>query len=79
MEAKIDSGGRVLLPKQYRQAFGLTAGATVDVSPYGRGLQITPAGRTAVLVRNADGRLVATSDEALTDDMMFSLIDAGRR
>lgn len=79
MEATIDSGGRILLPKSLRDALGLAPGSTVDVSAYGAGVQITPGGRTARLQRNADGRLVATSTTAFTDEEMFALIDSGRR
>ena len=79
MKATIDSGGRLLLPKALRDALGLTPGSTVDISPYGSGVQITPGGRTARLERDADGRLVATSDTVVTDEDMFALIDAGRR
>ena len=79
MKATIDSGGRLLLPKALRDALGLTPGATVDISAYGSGVQITPGGRTARLERDADGRLVATSDTVVTDEDMFALIDAGRR
>ena len=32
MEAVIDSGGRIVLPKQLRDALGLTPGSRVDVS-----------------------------------------------
>lgn len=79
MEAIIDSGGRVVLPKQLRDALGLTPGSTVDISPYGSGLQIVPGGRTARLERDADGRLVAAADTKVTDEMLFGLIDSGRR
>ncbi|MCK9249759.1 MAG: AbrB/MazE/SpoVT family DNA-binding domain-containing protein [Solirubrobacteraceae bacterium] len=79
MEATIDSGGRLLLPKALRDALGLAAGTKVDVSLYGAGLQVTPGGRTARLERAADGRLVARADTVVTDDAMFALIDAGRR
>ncbi len=79
MEATIDSGGRVLLPKSLRDALGLTPGSKVDVSPYGSGVQITPGGRTARLERDEDGRLVARSETVVTDDLMFALIDSGRR
>ena len=57
----------------------MTPGSTVEVSPYGSGVQITPGGRTATVERSEAGRLVATSDTAVSDDMMFGLIDAGRR
>jgi AbrB family looped-hinge helix DNA binding protein len=79
MKATIDSAGRLLLPKSIRDALGLTPGSTVDVSPYGGGVQITPGGRTARLERSDDGRLVARSETVVTDDVMFALIDAGRR
>lgn len=79
MEAKIDAGGRLLLPKSLRDALGLAPGSTVDVSPYGSGIQITPGGRTARLERTEDGRLVAVSETVVTDDAMFALIDSGRR
>ena len=80
MKATIDSAGRVLLPKSLRDALGLAAGSTVDISPYGGGLQITPGGRTARLERDADGRLVvAKGGTVVGDDVVFALIDAGRR
>ena len=79
MEATIDSGGRLLLPKSLRDALGLAPGSKVDVSPYGSGLQLTPGGRTARLERDESGRLVARSETTVSDDAMFSLIDAGRR
>lgn len=78
MEAKVDSVGRVLLPKPLRDALGLRAGSTVDISRYGSGLQLIPSGRTARLV-NESGVLVATGDTQIDDDTVFGLIDAGRR
>lgn len=79
MEAVIDSAGRVVLPKQLRDALGLAPGAKVDISAYGGGLHIVPGGRTAGLERDADGRLVVRADTVVTDEMMFALIDSGRR
>ncbi|MFT4211762.1 MAG: AbrB/MazE/SpoVT family DNA-binding domain-containing protein [Microbacterium sp.] len=79
MEAVIDSGGRILLPKQLRDALGLTPGTTVDISAYGTGVQVTPGGRTARLVRETGGRLVAQGDTRVTDEAMYALIDSGRR
>lgn len=35
--------------------------------------------RTAQIVRDADGRLVATGETRLDDETLFNLIDAGRR
>ncbi|MEI2827777.1 MAG: AbrB/MazE/SpoVT family DNA-binding domain-containing protein [Dermatophilaceae bacterium] len=79
MEAKIDSAGRVMLPKSLRDAFSLAPGSVVDISAYGRGLHITPGGRTALLRREPGGRLVAVGDTPVTDEMTFALIDSGRR
>lgn len=78
METKLDAAGRIVVPKPLRDALGLTAGATVDISRYGAGLQIVPAGRTARLVDEA-GVLVATGETTIDDDTVFGLIDAGRR
>ena len=79
MDAIIDSGGRLLLPKGVRDAFGLGPGTKVDISPYGAGVQITPGGRTARLVRDANGRLVAEASTTVSDEVLFAMIDAGRR
>jgi AbrB family looped-hinge helix DNA binding protein len=78
MKAKVDSVGRILVPKPLREAVGLTPGSTVDVSRYGSGLQISPAGRVARLVEE-DGVLVATGDRTINDEDVFGLIDSGRR
>ena len=78
MEAKLDSVGRVLIPKKLRDALGLREGSTVDISWYGAGLQIIPHGRTARIVEE-DGHLVATGETRITDEIMYALIDAGRR
>ncbi len=79
MKATIDSGGRLLLPKALRDSLGIMPGSVVDISPYNGGLHITPGGRTARLVEAPDGGLVAVSDQPVTDDVVFALIDAGRR
>jgi AbrB family looped-hinge helix DNA binding protein len=78
METSMDSVGRIVIPKALRDALGLRAGSTVDVSCYGGGLQLTPTGRTARLVEES-GVLVATGDTTIDDDTVFDLIDAGRR
>jgi AbrB family looped-hinge helix DNA binding protein len=78
MEATVDSGGRIVVPKVLREALGLAPGSTVDISPYGGGLMIIPGGRTARLVE-IDGLLVGTSQTPIDDDDVFALIDAGRK
>jgi AbrB family looped-hinge helix DNA binding protein len=74
----VDSVGRIVVPKQFRDALGITPGSTVDISVYGPGLQIVPSGRTARLV-TIDGSLVAESSTPITDDTVFGILDAGRR
>ena len=78
MKARVDAVGRIVVPKPLREAVGLTPGSTVDVSRYGAGLQIIPAGRVARLVEE-DGALVVTGDTTIDDDDVFTLIDSGRR
>ncbi|MGQ0624903.1 MAG: AbrB/MazE/SpoVT family DNA-binding domain-containing protein [Sporichthyaceae bacterium] len=78
METTMDSGGRIVVPKALRDALGLVPGSTVDISRYGAGLHLVPGGRTARVV-TVDGVLVGTSDTVIDDDIVFALIDAGRR
>jgi AbrB family looped-hinge helix DNA binding protein len=78
MEAVIDQAGRVVLPKPIRDALGLLPGTKVDITPYGAGAQLLPAGRTARLVEE-DGVLVADAETPVDDDTVFALIDAGRK
>ena len=78
METTIDAVGRIVVPKPLREALGLVAGSTVDISRYGAGLQLIPTGRTARLVEES-GALVATGDTVIDDDVVFGLIDTGRR
>lgn len=74
----MDAVGRIVVPKSLRDALGLTPGTKVDITRYGAGLQLVPAGRTARLVDEA-GVLVATGDTTIDDDVLFGLIDSGRR
>ena len=78
METTIDSVGRIVVPKALRDALGLQPGSIVDVSVYGAGLQVLPAGRTARIVE-VDGSLLAESETPVTDDVVFGLIDSLRR
>lgn len=77
METTIDAAGRIVVPKALREALGLVAGTTLDVSTYGAAITLVPRGRTSRLVEEA-GHLVAESDSVVTDQDIFALIDAGR-
>ncbi|MDR3361057.1 MAG: AbrB/MazE/SpoVT family DNA-binding domain-containing protein [Bifidobacteriaceae bacterium] len=78
MKARIDAVGRVSVPKSLRESLGLLPGTEVDISQYGRGIQIIPGGRAARLIEEG-GRLVVRGETPLDDETMFALIDAGRR
>jgi AbrB family looped-hinge helix DNA binding protein len=78
MKATVDAVGRIVVPKSLRDALGLLPGTRVDISRYGAGLQVVPAGRTARLVGEA-GAMVATGETEIDDDVVFGLIDSGRR
>jgi AbrB family looped-hinge helix DNA binding protein len=80
MIVKVDSVGRILIPKQLREALGITPGSSVDLSWYGSGLQVIPHGRSAYLIEE-DGRLVIHSDtdETIDDTTVFALLDEIRR
>ena len=78
MKTTIDSAGRLVVPKVLRDRLGLKPGSTVDVSPYGAGLQLVAVSRTA-RVRTTRGAVVAESETVVTDDDVFALLDADRR
>ena len=78
MQARVDSVGRVVIPKALRDALGLRTGSVVDVSRYGAGIQLVLSGRVARIVTE-NGEPVAASDTPINDETVFGLIDAGRR
>ena len=78
METTIDSAGRIVVPKALRDALGLVPGSTVDISAYGDGLHVSPGGRTARIVEE-DGKLVIAGETVVDDEVVYRLIDAGRR
>lgn len=79
MEATVDKVGRIVIPKPLRDALGLQPGSKVDLSIYGLGIQLLPERKSARLVRNEFGRLVATSDYQVTQEDVDAIRDATRR
>jgi AbrB family looped-hinge helix DNA binding protein len=78
MRAVVDAAGRIVVPKPLREAMGLRAGSAVEITRYGAGLQLIPTGRTARL-EEEDGVLVATGETTIDDEVVFGLIDIGRK
>ena len=78
MKAVVDSVGRVVVPKPLRDALGLRQGSEVEITRYGAGLQLIAAGRTAQVVLEG-GVPVVTGDTSIDDEVVFGLLDAGRR
>lgn len=74
----MDAAGRIVVPKPLRDALGLIPGSRVDITRYGAGLQLLPAGRTARLT-DEDDVLVVTGETEIDDETVFGLIDSGRR
>jgi AbrB family looped-hinge helix DNA binding protein len=78
MDVSIDADGRIAIPKVLQDALGLSPGSTVGISRYGAGLYLVPAARNAQLA-DESGALVATGGTQIDDDVVFGLIDSGRR
>lgn len=78
MKGVVDSMGRVVIPKALRDELGLTPGSPVDLSRFGGGVHLEPESRTARLEQEGD-RMVIVSETVVDDDLLFALIDAGRR
>jgi bifunctional DNA-binding transcriptional regulator/antitoxin component of YhaV-PrlF toxin-antitoxin module len=68
-----------MLPKAYRLRLGLEPGTKLDITPYGAGLALVPQTRSARIVRDQRGHLVAGSDTVLSDEELYAAIDAGRK
>jgi AbrB family looped-hinge helix DNA binding protein len=81
MRTAIDSAGRVVIPKGLRDALGLTAGQTLDITLREGRLEIVPAPTPMRLVDQGDG-LVAVADidmPPLTVDQVRDTLEHARR
>ncbi|HMR49854.1 MAG TPA: AbrB/MazE/SpoVT family DNA-binding domain-containing protein [Arachnia sp.] len=81
MRTTIDSGGRVVIPKEYRDALQLTPGQSVDIAMLDGRISIDVTG-VGMHLEMPDGVPVAVPDEPiepLTSDAVRSVIERLRR
>ena len=81
MRTAIDSAGRVVIPKAFRDALGLTAGQPVEITEQDGRLEIVPAATPMRLVDEGDG-VVAVADAempVLTAGMVRDTLERIRR
>lgn len=78
MRCALDRARRLLNPKTLRDALDIMRGSSADVDVDGKRLRVTPAEPAAVL-RRVDGHLVVDAPGDFTDEILFGLIDSGRR
>ena len=76
MRTTIDTVGRIVVPKNLRDAVGMTAGP-VDVHVEGTRIVIEPIADDTLIDRGGL-RVIPASGQVLTDDMVRDLLDEGR-
>jgi AbrB family looped-hinge helix DNA binding protein len=64
METTIDAGGRIVVPKPYRDLLGLVAGQRIEIEVDGAALRVAAVVPPA-RVREIDGVLVAGEPDAV--------------
>ena len=76
MKSKIivDSAGRIVIPKELRKRYGLTAGREVQIVPLPDGISLIPARSKRRIVRK--GRITAIDTGA--DTATLDLFDVSR-
>ncbi len=81
MRTTIDRGGRVVIPKEIRDALGLTAGQSVDVGLIDGRISIDPTG-AGMHLEVRDGLTVAVAVEdmpVLTRELVRGTLEQLRR
>lgn len=71
MKTTIDSGGRLVVPKELRDRLGIRAGSRVEISEDGSGLRVDLVVSENVI--EVDGRLLIEGDTALSDEEVREL------
>jgi len=81
MRSTIDAGGRVVIPKQLRERFGLRSGRPVDIRERDGHIEIEPAATPMSLVRRAGGSIAVPKAKLppLTDDVVRDVLERTRR
>ena len=77
MKATIDSAGRVVIPKQIRQAAGLSAGTELDVKWTGDHIEIEAAALPVRFVR--EGRLLVAVPATDVGRLANEVVEATRQ
>ena len=81
MRSTIDAGGRVVIPKQLRERFGLHRGRPIEIRERDGHIEIEPATTPMALVRRAGGSIAVPKEKLppLTDDIVRDVLDRTRR
>jgi AbrB family looped-hinge helix DNA binding protein len=81
MQATIDAGGRIVVPKDVRERLGLRPGSRIVLTEVEGHLEVAPA-TTPVRLVDRDGAVVAAAEAdlpVLTAEQVRDVLDAARR
>jgi AbrB family looped-hinge helix DNA binding protein len=81
MKTRVDSSGRVVIPKALRERLGLTGGRTVEIREREGRIEIEPAPTPMHLVNTRRGPVAVPAEPLppLTDDIVRASIEQTRR
>ena len=76
----VDEDGRIRIPDEARAEFGFVPGTEVEVAITRDGIELRHPIEYAELITDSEtGKPVATSPDTFGDQLLYELIDAGRR
>jgi AbrB family looped-hinge helix DNA binding protein len=78
MHVSIDSAGRVVVPKQMRDALGFSPGAKLEIDIVNGHLELSAPHKPAKLVRGPHGLSFATTGTPITDEDVRRTLEAVR-
>jgi AbrB family looped-hinge helix DNA binding protein len=81
MIATIDSAGRLVVPKELREALGLSGGEPVEIRERDGRIEIEPLATPMALERRAGGSVAVPETELppLTDEIVRTTLERTRR